>query len=264
MKEEKILIRIMDGEGAKAPIAKARVSIYAISDDQAQAKKGRKYLDVSQDTPVFKSETNGEGYLSFDADPGSYLVVGDAFGHECREEVYVESGCTSEVILNVPVGFEIQSYVMTEECGPPVPCDVVTSGSVVKYEAIYKLSDKHLSKRPVKITWISTRGSFTRTGNEREIYLNTAGLVGQIIVTSVMSEIGSAHVSVSSSLGALLGARHGAGAGAAGRAGRVRGSPADPGALASGHPGARAAGEGKGRHAEAAGRSQGRTRQAAR
>ncbi len=190
----KIVVRVMDGGGATAPIANASVSIYP-SDDTAQAKKGRKHLDVS----LFAGKTDGEGYCGFDdVDPGSYFIKGEAFGIETwsNEPAEVKQGCVSEVKLTFNIQFQvIQSYAMTKEGGTPISCDVVPSGTVVKFVADHTLDEKALVDNPLTYTWNTKRGSIIYTDDKRMIYLNTAGLVGRISVKVVMGREHSEEIS---------------------------------------------------------------------
>jgi hypothetical protein len=178
MKKGTIVVSVKDSEGVKAPIANARVRIYTKSDDETQGKKAKK--QYGDETLVFQGDTDQQGFLSYDTAPGSYLIVGEAFGKECSEKVNVDPGCTSEVNLTFPIGFEVLSYVMKEECGSPIPCNVVYSGTRVKVQAVHKLSPEYLRENPAKTTFIASGGSIISTGNPWEYFLDTEGVVGKI------------------------------------------------------------------------------------
>src|SRR5262249_32742709 len=158
--------------GDFGPVAKARLTIQPVS-----AKKA----PVTLTGPAINAETGADGKFQQELDPGYYQVACEAFGfNPDSQTVDIEAGCAKTVSFEIPLGVSVSSFIAREDCGPHIPCDTATSGSVV----IWKV--EHQIKKPVTIQWSSGGGAFVEPPdqlNKSEVHLNTTGLQGSVPVT---------------------------------------------------------------------------------
>ena len=163
VQQGRIVGRVRDEFGTCAPIVGARVSIYARATTSGKSRRSRGAasgaeagIDLSRRRPDFVVTTGPDG--EFDGlRSGYYFVVCDAYGERPTQEVEVGAGCPSEVDFLIPVGLEVRSDVTREDCGPYVPCDVVTAGTVVAFRAEHRLPEGRIPDR--KFIWTVSRGT---------------------------------------------------------------------------------------------------------
>lgn len=191
VQQGRIVGRVRDEFGACAPIVGAQVSIYAratASGQEPDEPRGRRAgrrpeIDLSRRRPDFVVSTGPDGNFEQACAPGPYFVVCDAYGERPTQEVEVGAGCPSEVDFLIPVGLEVRSYVTREDCGPYVPCDVVTAGTVVAFRAEHRLPEGRIPDR--KFIWTVSRGTLIESPDPqaREILVRTAGQEGRCLVS---------------------------------------------------------------------------------
>jgi hypothetical protein len=202
LKEEKgkIIVKVNDqivSGQTGAPVVDAKLRFYKMPSQTTT-----RTASQLKEPPELEATTDSNGKFEHEFDPGNYCVTCDAFLTKIQRQdnVDIEPGCAQEVKFPITVGLQVNSTVRKEDCTFNA-CDVVTSGTTVRFTA-----DTHAQSRdlkPVKFTWrLPDGGSLIQSG-EREVYLNTAGRVGQIAVTVEMSEVGSAKMSVSKPITAL-------------------------------------------------------------
>jgi hypothetical protein len=209
----KIIIRVRDDDGAKSPIAGARVRVYPGTSPYPQyeqapldKKKGRKafFADAHPPGAIFDNLTDQDGECIYECLAGAFAVSATAFGMTTVKEVAIGDECYTEVVeLPVHVGFAIQTFITRDDCGL-VDCDVVTSGQSIKAEARHTLSPEQLGRSPVRHSFFS-RMHLIRSSKENEIYADTAGHMGRLSIIGSLTDSAGASVSASAEFTGLPG-----------------------------------------------------------
>jgi hypothetical protein len=192
MTDEKgqIIAVVKDKYGA--PIVNAKVAFYK--------------HDYGQNPPEFLFTGPDGKTPEHDFSQGKYSITCDAFVETPACDVEVKAGCKCEIPIVKPLGLSIASYII-KDCNP-IPCDVVTSGTMVKLRfdieapPVGSTAPNRLV-RNVKFSFAANQGSFVKTENEQEVYFNTAGLTGPTPITGTVTEVGSAFSSLVKSLQVL-------------------------------------------------------------
>jgi hypothetical protein len=187
-----IIVEVHDKLGAQAPIAEAIVGVSKLK----ESKEGRD----SYGAPECEGPTGANGRFKCEVEPGKYMVTCDAFlKRPVSQIVEVAAGCTSDANLQIAVGFTIASSVRKDDC-TFIPCDVVTSGTAVKFTAQVTAKPGDLKETP-HISWTADRGSLIKTNDEWSVFLDSSGQVGSLGVTARLS--GGSHIDLGHAIMAL-------------------------------------------------------------
>ena len=206
-----IIVKVVDElmvEGALVcggAVAGARVVI-----TQRLKKTGVKKAEDEQAGPqykeVFEGETEANGYLSFETDPGYYQIKAEAFGVTGVKDIDIDPSCTREIHVPLGIGFKIHTYTEQPDCRL-VTCDRFPQGMQMVVNAVHVLQ-----KTPVDIIWDDPAFAFVEAPEARKgeyAHVNTNVLSpGEVVVKARLTERGSAQVSTETRIVVLPAAVH--------------------------------------------------------
>ena len=199
-----IFVSVFDSEGDKGFVQNAKITV---TRKPATARGSRQQIQGAtppEPQPPLTGFTDASGQVKFEAVPaGSYDVTCDAFG--CRTEpVDVEEGCIADVCFRIPIGLEVHSHIMKEDCGPMIKCADVTAGNVVILRAEHKLTPQNQITN-IDYIWTPKGDLIEReeAQNAREVHLNTENLIGRFNYAVTIRERGSASLTAANALNVL-------------------------------------------------------------
>ena len=177
--------RVFDAGGAHVPIRKARVFL------DPGTSTARPY---GSESPI-ETNDNGEFTMTAMAAAGVHVLVVEAFGKRIEQRVpELGSACRADVSIPLPVGLQLITTVMGNDCEPR-SCADLTSGTVVTVQALHDLSEEEMRLRPLAFDFWSNFGTFLETPRDRStpmVRLDTGGGRGTLQIKVTMRERGSA------------------------------------------------------------------------
>lgn len=200
----KLVIKVMDCAGAKAPVVRAKVFIHAAEPDSAEAerqtarKKDRKPdFDACLSEPIFETLTDHNGECIFECAAGTLNVSTRAFGQTVTKKVTIDDECHAEFVeLCINIGFDIQTFIKGDDC-EQVDCDVVVAGKIVMAEARHTVARDQLIGCPIRYSY-STHLPVIESNKENAILMETSGHTGLSPVTATITDPSGAHISAKS------------------------------------------------------------------
>ena len=199
----KIIVRVRDELGLQAPIAGARVRIYAgllasarTEPTGAEKKRARKSdYDVPPVEPAYEDfvcDRNGE--VPYECASGIFTILATAFAVTVSQEVTVDDECHTEYVeMFIPVGFATQLYVKRDDCTLE-PCDVVNAGRTIQVVAANQLTEEQRARSQPRVSWSSSL-PLIKSANENEIFADTTSRMGVLSVTGTLTDSSGASIS---------------------------------------------------------------------
>ena len=145
-----------------------------------------------------EKETDQDGHVEFELNPGKYRCSVVTYVDVEPQSVQLKKCDCVGLDFKIPVGFDADFVVCRDDSTPRACPDLIPASTPILVRLRTDEIDKgHYCFRKQVEYRVSSSRSFPTKSNDREWYLDTAGLKGPVTLKATLSEVGSSTMSIS-------------------------------------------------------------------